>query len=248
MSIEKIRAEIANVKQELQIPMPEDYRFKPSHEMRFRQNTSKLEELGKVFRDSIKVNTKIHLISWPVVSTLSPFIFDHTLVAQRLAKFIMPSVTPGSTLNAYQIAPLNEILDVVFEELGLMLSMRPTLSVIEKFNVVIQDYNHLVNVLEGMLEYFLKNTGSESEGHDVQALYVAKQYLDGIEKQPLTDDVLNIAVFVPNMSPDVVNSYSKYLSSNIVQVNVNTDEELANYLNENITKLMKPKISNKKNK
>ncbi len=240
----------------METPVPDDYRTKSGHEMRVRNNTSKLEELHKVFRERILDSTRVHLI---YSSSMTPplsntFILNHSLLAQRLANFVMPSVTLGSSLNAYQVAPMNEILDVVSEELGLMVGIRPTMSIQEKFSAVIQDYSHLTTIIEGMLEHFLKNTGYEAEGHDIQAMYVAKQYLDGIEKQPLTDHMINIAVFVPTLSPDLIASYAKYFSKHLVtvssdtssaaQVSLSTDEDLIGYLNDTITRPVS-KLANK---
>lgn len=263
MSLEKIRAEMEVLKSDLEIPMPEDYRYKPSHEMRIRNNTIRLEELKQTFRNRIKEMTRVYLIHAPEIDDPSPvrlnltypgvFVKDHNMLAERLSNFLMPSVRTGTTLSAYQIAPLNDVLDIVSEELGLMVGMRPSLSVVDKFQVAIESHSQLTKVIEGMMEHFLKNTGHEQEGQDVQAMYVAKNFVEGIETQPLSDTMINVAVLVPSLSLDLVTAYSKYFTKNLVTVsvgghypaelNLQNAAELIDFIGENITR---PTVKSKK--
>jgi hypothetical protein len=245
MSLEKIKQKILETKAIAERTIDENSKEKSGLESAKNQAIQKLEELKGLYREEIKKNTTLHLVYAPnlmfnVGTPANVFVLNHKDLAAKLSTGVVNAIRPNHGLTAYHTTPLNEMLREICKDIGLNVEHLPDMAMQNQFTHAIQGREHLVDTIEAMLEYYMKSNEEEVEGHAIQAVYTANNYLNFVEASPVSSD-LHLFVFATSLSRDIKASYGRFLTNNIKSISFdnkkqaekyfNTGEELQEYVN-----------------
>lgn len=194
-----------------------------------------LEELNFELKQIIKNNTKLFLVlddKFQIKNLLKDkvcFEMHHEDMAKKIATFVIPAIRCGDVLNSNLIAVINDVLDNVEDEIGIVSALSPRLELKSDCIESIENIEKLTKVIEYMLETQMTPTEDISEGHVMQAIFNAKQYLDYALNEDNEKNYVCV-VYVPHFGSHLVDAYSKFLSSNIKTVDCNDRTSVVEFL------------------
>lgn len=154
--------------------------------MQKNQAIANLEKLLIQSRDYILEKTKVYVIEAnPTVEELSTifknkkcFVLNHKSMAYRIAHVLMPAVRINDVFSGNLMAILNDILDGVEREIGVVSEMTPRIEMRQDCMHTITSVDSLADSIEYMLETQMYPSSDVKEGHFLQALYNRVQYLN----------------------------------------------------------------------
>lgn len=207
----------------------------PALMMQKNQAKHDLEALTVELNQTIKKNTKLFLVEdsqdqiKKLLSDKVCFQINHTDMARKIATFVMPAIHPGDVLNAHLISIINDVLDNVEEEIGVSSFLTERLQAKADCIEVIENLDKLTHVIEYMIESQLYPNDEVPEGHMLQAIFNAKQYMDAILTEENESHYVCV-VFVPKLSQWLIQAYSNFLSANISTVSYSDQSSVAGFL------------------
>lgn len=237
-------SKVAKVYEEEEMQSADFRKSYPGIMMKKNQAKENLEVLNVELTEAIRNSTKLFLISdlkliEESLSDKNYFEMYHNAMAHKIANFVMPAIRPGDVLNANLVSIINDVLDNVEEEIGILSALTSRLELKSDCVQIIENVYDLTNVIEHMLETQMYPNDDVLEGHVMQAIFNAKQYRDHLMSSE--DENFFAVVFVPRFNDALINAYHKYLSSEIVVV---SDKEAVQDMLAQLPDLNAPKEEN----
>jgi len=211
----------------------------PSMIMQKNQAKIDLEKLEKEYVELLLQKTKLYLVIdrnntvEELVKDKKCILMHHTDMALKIANFLMPAVRVGDHFNANLMAVLNDILDNVEEEIGVISSSTPKIELRRDCIHTIQDLKSLTDSIEYMIESQLYPINEIPEGHFLQALFNKVNYIKQAKETP-DESYLNCVVVVPALSKYLIDEYQKFFMCNAFLIDTQ-DENSLNVMMSNLS-------------
>ncbi len=220
MLLSAIKEQLKHVKSEMSLDPPADSKYYASYQMRVNEARAKAEKLAIDYKDVLINNVYVTLVHAPKFEEdfASSLIFNHKAFAQKLAAVAIPSLKMGTQMSAYQITPMNNMLEEICLDLGVNTQFSPRLNMDLDYAKIIDTPTQFVNLAETLVERQLKNLASDEEGHTFQVLYVQKELRDRTAEIELPDGRIDIIVFVPSLSRSLIAEYHRLFKNPIKTV------------------------------
>lgn len=234
MSLQKIKKQLEEYQTEMAMPFPEEPQYKAGHEARINQASIKLQNIAKLYREQIKQSSQLFLVYAPgtVFNQVTPnnvFALSHHDLAATLCTGIINSVRVQTPLSSYHCTPLNDMLSVICKQIGIDTEFLPAIGMQQQFSEPIRDTDHLINLVEAMLEYYMISNPEEKKGYAIQSAYIADKFFKLVESSTADSDI-KLFVFVPELNPDIINAYGRFITPNIVTVSASNRVHAEKYL------------------
>ncbi len=252
MSLSIIREQILKNEAVLRREEPADLKFFPSYQMAKNEAAQKLVELKNLLEEEIKKRVRINFIKIDeeTIELLgkSEFVMDHRMLASEMVKVTLPSLPLGTTFTSFQLANLNNKMKDICLELGVNSQLCPDLYMDAEYQRLIESEEQFINLVETMIEKMVKNRDFDDEGHVLQTLYVMKTFLNKVSSLAIdSDEVIDLYVLVPRVTPSLVEEYRTRFSGNMRTVAINEKanitlqsyDELLNLVIGNVEKSVK---------
>ena len=209
----------------------------PAMIMKINNDINVLKKLYNELDEYILSFTKVYLIESDNENFFDSFMskkcafFKHTDLAENIANFFVHSIRPGDCFTPEQMNILNDILDNVQEEIGVVSYLTPKVVLKSDCLQIIKNFNDLIDVIEHMIESQLYPSDDILEGHFLQALFNRKKYFNYVFEN-MDEEGLICVIQAKKVNSFLKNEYVRFFSKNVFEVKENEIENLVSILSD----------------